>query len=284
MARGVENMRVGSARTNGLSAGHGKGFSLVELLVVMVIIALLAAVAFPMFVKVKQSAQISECLSNMRQLGLGLRMYVDSYDNRFPAAVPWGRPGFVQNDEKTIQELLGKYVGQGLVAERTGTDPKTGRPTYIYPKRSVFTCPSDSGLPAKFNGTNGILAERRVWLQTGCSYEYYAGNQKDFLRWSAADPPEVPWTALSPEVQVNSRAVRVGAPIANVVSQARKAVLGDIWFWHLGDRVPPHGDEFKVMYTNTLFADGHARRVPGVYHLEARLQQLSRWHNLTEID
>ncbi len=273
-------MRVGSVRTRGLVFGTSKGFSLVELLVVTVVIALLAAIAFPMFVKVKQSAQISECLSNMRQLGMGFRMYTDSY-GRFPAAVPWGKPG---GSEKTIQELLEPYVQNGIVAERTGTDPKTGRPTYIYPNRSVFSCPSDSGLPTKFDGTCGIQAERRVCLQTGCSYEYYAGNQKDFLHWSAADPPEVPWTALSPEVRINSHDLRIGAPYSSVVAASRKAVMGDIWFWHLGDRVPPEGDEFKVMYSNTLFADGHAKRVQGVNHLEARLQQLTRWHTYTEID
>jgi len=277
----LSKMQLGSVRTRGFVAGSGKGFSLVELLVVMVVIALLAAIAFPMFVKVKQSAQISECLSNMRQLGVGLRMYIDSYDGSFPAAVPWGKPG---SGEKTIQELLTPLVQNGMVAERTGTDPKTGRPTYIYPKRGVFACPSDSGLPPKFDGTCNIQAERRVWLQTGCSYEYYAGNQKDFLHWSASDPPQVPWTALSPEVQIKSRAVRVGAPIASIPAPSRKAVIGDIWFWHLGDRVPPEGDEFKVMYSNTLFADGHARRVQGTHHLEARLQQLARWHTFTEIN
>jgi len=274
-------MRVGSTK---LIGGANKGFSLIELLVVTVVIALISAVVFPMFIKVKQSAQISECLSNMRQLGIALRMYIDSYDNRFPAAMPWGRPGMSENGEKTIQEVLTPFVGQKWIAERTGTDPKTGRPTFIYPKRTVFCCPSDTGLPHKFDGTCGVVAERKVWLQTGCSYEYYAGNQKDFLSWPV-DPPQVPWTALSPEVQIASRKLRIGAPLANIVNQSRKAVMGDIWFWHLGDRVPPEGDEFKVMYTNTLFADGHAKRVTGVSHLEARLQQLTpRWHPYTEID
>lgn len=280
-ARG-RRMQVGSVYRRGFAAGSSKGFSLVELLVVMTVIALLAAIAFPMFVKVKQSAQISECLSNMRQLGMGLRMYLDSYDSRFPAAKPWGKPG---GDEKTIQELLTPFVQNGLAAERIGTD-SSGRPAYIYPKRSVFCCPSDSGIPNDFDGTCGVVADRRIWLQTGCSYEYYAGNQQDFLHWTASDPPPVPWTALSPlvEMQGTSRRVRVGAPLASLVSQSRKAVMGDIWFWHLGDRVPPQGERFKVMYSNTLFADGHAKRVQGSYHLGARIVKVDHWHNLTEID
>jgi prepilin-type N-terminal cleavage/methylation domain-containing protein/prepilin-type processing-associated H-X9-DG protein len=253
------------------------GFSVVELLVVAAVISILAAIAFPVIVKARQQAQISECLSNMRQLGLAFRMYLDDYHDSFPAAVPWGVPrSEFTKGERTIQELLTTYVPNGMITEKTA-DGK-----YTYPQPSVFACPSDAGLPPKFDGfCGGVKANCPVWTQTGCSYEYFAANQKDYLFTIASDPPQVPRTALSPEVEISSRIVRIGAPVSAVMYPTKKAVLGDIWFWHLGDRVMP---DDTVAYSNTLFVDGHAARVRGVDHMEARLQQLKRWHTYTELD
>ena len=246
-------------------------------MVVVVILAVLAAIAFPVLVKTKQSAQTSECLSNMRQLGLAFRMYLDDYQEQFPAAVPWGIPGSAANNgEKTIQELLIPFVRNGMVPERVGEG------SYVYSRRSVFCCPSDTGLPEKCDGFGGgVRAGIPVWQQTGCSYEYYAANQPNFLDTTTSDPPKVPRTALSPEVEINGQVTRIGAPCSAVVSQTKKALLADIWFWHLGDRVMP---ENTVAYSNTLFADGHAARVRGADLVDARLQQLSRWHSFTELD
>jgi prepilin-type N-terminal cleavage/methylation domain-containing protein/prepilin-type processing-associated H-X9-DG protein len=60
-----------------------KGFTLIELLVVIAIIAILAAILFPVFAKAREKARQTSCLSNTRQLGNGLMMYVQDYDERF---------------------------------------------------------------------------------------------------------------------------------------------------------------------------------------------------------
>lgn len=55
-------------------------FTLIELLVVIAIIAILAAILFPVFAQAREKARSITCLSNMKEVGLGLRMYMSDYD------------------------------------------------------------------------------------------------------------------------------------------------------------------------------------------------------------
>src|SRR5713226_5188933 len=59
-------------------------FTLIELLVVIAIIAILAAILFPVFAQARERARMTACVSNMRQIGSGLMMYVQDYDEAFP--------------------------------------------------------------------------------------------------------------------------------------------------------------------------------------------------------
>lgn len=63
-----------------------KGFTLIELLVVIAIIAILAAILFPVFARAREKARQTSCLSNSKQISLGLMMYVQDYDEMFPHA------------------------------------------------------------------------------------------------------------------------------------------------------------------------------------------------------
>jgi prepilin-type N-terminal cleavage/methylation domain-containing protein/prepilin-type processing-associated H-X9-DG protein len=65
------------------------GFTLTELLVVLAIIALLAAIMFPVFAQAREAARRTTCLSNLRQLALAHRLYVQDSDETLP---PWGMP------------------------------------------------------------------------------------------------------------------------------------------------------------------------------------------------
>lgn len=60
-----------------------RGFTLVELMACIAIIALLAAVIFPVFVQARRKSYQATCLSNLRQLGMAFSMYAHDFDGKF---------------------------------------------------------------------------------------------------------------------------------------------------------------------------------------------------------
>ncbi len=95
---------------------RNKAFTLIELLVVIAIIAILAAILFPVFAKAREKARQTSCLSDMKQLGLGVLQYIQDYDEKYPI----GSSSFSQDAQWAVEIL--PYV------KSTG----------------VYTCPDDS--------------------------------------------------------------------------------------------------------------------------------------------
>src|SRR5665213_2657628 len=65
-----------------------QGFTLIELLVVIAIIAILSAILFPVFAKVREKARQTSCLSNMKQLGLAFVQYSEDNDEKYICRYP----------------------------------------------------------------------------------------------------------------------------------------------------------------------------------------------------
>ena len=110
------------------------GFTLIELLVVIAIIAILAAILFPVFAQAREKARAISCLSNMKQISLGVMMYVQDYDETYPLSCFYDTVNYPSY-------------------EATAYEWSSQRCTQPYIKNTeIFKCPSDSisGDPNKY--------------------------------------------------------------------------------------------------------------------------------------
>ncbi|MBD3292214.1 MAG: prepilin-type N-terminal cleavage/methylation domain-containing protein, partial [Armatimonadia bacterium] len=83
-----------------------RGFTLIELLVVIAIIAILAAILFPVFARAREKARQTSCLSNSKQIGTALMMYVQDYDETLPGYYNPDLPG----EANQWYEVIEPYV------------------------------------------------------------------------------------------------------------------------------------------------------------------------------
>ena len=116
-------------------------FTLIELLVVIAIIAILAAMLLPALSKAKSKAHMIQCISNLRQIGIGWRMYLDDNNHRFPNSETRMPP---PNDIKRVWSWW-NYGGIAGIGSDPNWDPKTDErwlKPYVKPG-NVFHCPAD---------------------------------------------------------------------------------------------------------------------------------------------
>ena len=162
-----------------------RGFTLIELLVVIAIIAILAAILFPVFARAREKARQASCLSNTKQISLGILMYAQDYDETMvPDAVAVYH--FISPDGTPIDiapqaAMLWMYL------------------TYPYVKNvQIYKCPSysDAWSATSYDGNCGYgknsylgtISMARIDQPAGtillCDSNYYLSD------WDVRDDPD----------------------------------------------------------------------------------------------
>ena len=213
------------------------GFTLIEILVVIAIIAILAAILFPVFARARENARRSSCQSNLKQIGLAFAQYTQDYDERYPGAYNFNASAApVLSWDKAIEAYAGITVAQGA-------------------SPLIFKCPSDTTvsnfavLPTRSysmprpNGTSGGMAGTIV----GTGATSYA------VGYSQAEVGKPSETLMVAEAPFSSS--YFGNPSSSVVDRpltnSAATLVGQ-------DRSNP-GTPSHLEGWNYLFVDGHVK-------------------------
>jgi prepilin-type N-terminal cleavage/methylation domain-containing protein/prepilin-type processing-associated H-X9-DG protein len=135
------------------------GFTLIELLVVIAIIAILAAILFPVFAQSRKNAQKIACISNLRQIGAGILLYAQDYDD----LLLWGA------DPDDLNS--GGWASDPNESKILSMKPQHLLLQPYVKNRDVFRCPSDIGFQNTGPSLGSVLpTSPSSFVKWGSSY------------------------------------------------------------------------------------------------------------------
>ena len=228
-----------------------QGFTLIELLVVISIITILASMMLPGLAGAKDQARNAQCLNNLRQIGIALKLYIDDSDFRFPPSTVID----TDNIPKNVSAALGGY--DPLSSHAPFFASAVRRPLYNYMRPSqVYKCFKDKG---QVEYGCGIPPMKPSNFDTiGSSYKFNAGDLT-VLAGGGFKLGREGGMANAPEswVPQPERFIMVHEPPSRIYG------CGKAWWsqWHQARGVTDIDD---VVYSRQrfispiLFVDGHA--------------------------
>jgi prepilin-type N-terminal cleavage/methylation domain-containing protein/prepilin-type processing-associated H-X9-DG protein len=238
-------------------------FTLIELLVVIAIISILAAILFPVFSQARESARQTTCASNMRQLGLAMRMYITDYDEMwFPAYIdnPVG-PAF-----NPIQPWIGydnnNVPGLGDMQQPAIHPPRPGALDTYIKNEGVKRCAS---MPSSWQMALALNAFSPIMPSA-----YYATNP---AAQGAEFGPSFASVTVDPstgqQVETGATDSVIDEPSSTLVLWEHGFPIPSCNFLQPPDWLtsPPGGsykDHFHLLHrdgSTTLWADGHVKHV-----------------------
>ena len=213
-----------------------RGFTLIELLVVIAIVAILSALLFPAFLSARRASWGAGCISNLKQIGVGVQLYAQEWDDLFPYGID-----FVDKEAMDLwrwHEVMetDAYPQVQALAAEDRLLPKV-LATQVTSKE-VWRCPADSG--SNFKGAGGISGAESggetLYERFGMSYGYR--TELALL--------QKPMTSLREPSKVN-------------------VIMDGAGYWHTRFARPPRdendaSDHDRWSY-NVLLADGSARNL-----------------------
>jgi prepilin-type processing-associated H-X9-DG protein len=203
------------------------------------IIAILAAILFPVFAQARDKARQAACLSNLKQVGTALQMYSQDYDERLPATCSWGRRWAWIN-----KQLNGPCKQDGITAATPNT-------TYLGPVQTPVRYIQEMLHPyAKNEQLWFCPSVGRDRTSTGPGGATFGFNGTTYI-WnhSTNSPPKGAGVTVS------------GLAVAAVPRPAEAPVLWDMPYWYVPGRDCPELDDKSAhaLGLNVVYADGHAK-------------------------